>query len=483
MADIKYFIQDSFSDWMSEDDAISGKNQYLMGENIDVTRDSNIVQLSYVPTLSTTLANAPYNMVEVVDRVSNTTEVVVLSEDNIYLASSSTAVYTDTWMDRLEYPAFVLGGYFYWVENNWPTSAFTINRTTVADAVSASWSPTMAYKTIFNDNYYEYSSYILRGTVAYISLWNKITIFTSTTGDVEYYEDIDDEIVGMASTYAGIMVFTETGKMHLWSGAFGDGIQSTIDLNIKPSKIYQYGTDIYMLWGAQSSEQGLYIFDGQKAIRLYNQKFSRQASEWKYRFVNLPSSITNDRDNIYIIDDGSNYDKIAFYGNKVSGQNKGMHYLNAKNSSGNGAVIRCILFSQGQLYVGWTYSGTHWIDIISSGNNLNTTGYLITSPRDLELGIIRKNNLGLFFRVDDIDANHTIVVSASLDGGTYTTLHTVNTMPKDGIVRISKNMFITAWLLGDFEDYSFKFTLTTNNNTSPKIIKWFVHKYETIWIE
>jgi hypothetical protein len=110
---------------------------------------------------------------------------------------------------------------------------------------------------------------------------------------------------------------------------------------------------------------------------------------------------------------------------------------------------------------------------------------LITNTRDYGTGILRKNNLGLYFRVRDVDATHTIEVQATYDDnarGTYTSIYTVNAMPKDGIVRIPKKTFVDAGLTGDFEDISFKFILNTNDTTSPKIVKGFSHDIEVMSI-
>jgi len=56
------------------------------------------------------------------------------------------------------------------------------------------------------------------------------------------------------------------------------------------------------------------------AIRLFEEKFSQQAGEWRFSFEGAEQMITNDRDNFYFVDEKSANvgARVLFYGNKVT---------------------------------------------------------------------------------------------------------------------------------------------------------------------
>ena len=480
--------QRRFNGWISEDDKIAWDNQYLYWENIDVITEPDIIQISNWVETTTTTADNIYNMVAVQTRdVSKTRRIILLWDDEIYHEGNNTPVYTDATMGKLEYPAFVQGDYFYWVQNNWSTSAFTLNRTTLNDAVSTTWTPTMSHATLVTNNYYTYSSHLSVWNETYISLGNNIE-YLKVDGTTELFDTlVTDEIVWMADTYSGIFIFTNTGKAILWDGVTNI-IKSSVNLWVKLAGIYQYGTSIFLISGWLSVQKGLFQFDWATAIRLFWEKFSQQVWEWRLSPEPEQWKITNDRDNFYFVDDQA-FDgnaRIMFYGNEVTGTQKGVHYINTRKSDGTQyVIIRAILFAEWNLYIAWTWGGSFGVDKVTT--NPQTTGFLITNTRDYEVWILRKDNLGLYFRVRDVTADRTIEVQATYDDwarGTYTSIYTVNEMPKDWIVRIPKKAFTAAGLTGDFEDISFKFILTTNDTTSPKIVKGFSHDVQVtsiIW--
>lgn len=60
------------------------------------------------------------------------------------------------------------------------------------------------------------------------------------------------------------------------------------------------------------------------------------------------------------------------------------------------------------------------------------------------MAIIRKSSQGLYFRAGNIDAEHTITVAVSTDGSSFTDIHTVDSAPDKGIVRIPNQLLIDA---------------------------------------
>lgn len=468
--------QNLFNGGISEDDRIAWANQYVYWENIDVISEPDFMQISKGVETTTTLASTPYNMVAVkANDISGTRRIIVLCNDEIYHEGNNTPVYTDSSMNRLEYPAFVQGDYFYWVQSNWPTSAFTLNRTTLVDAVSTSWSPTMSYATLITNNYFRNTSHLSVWNETYISLWSNIE-YLKYDGTTELFDTlVSDEIVGMADTYSGIFIFTENGKAILWDWVTNI-IKSSVNLEVKLTGVYQYWTQIFLISWGFNQEKGLYQFDGSSAIRLFREKFSRQVWEWRLSPEWVSMMITNNGDNFYFVDAKEIGDRVLFYWNEVTWTQKGLHYLNTNKSDGTSySSVRSILFFESDLYIAWSGWG-YWVDKVTT--NCQSTGFLITNTRDYGTGILLKDNLGLYFRVRDVDATHTIEVQATYDDnarGTYTSIYTVDEMPENGIVRIPKQTFVDAGLNGEFEDISFKFILTTDDTTSPKIYKGITH--------
>ena len=201
----------------------------------------------------------------------------------------------------------------------------------------------------------------------------------------------------------------------------------------------------------------------------------------KYKSLNedlmpLVWSITNNRENIYLLDDN----KLCFYWNKVSGTKKGFHYLNTTNSSWdtpNNATAIHYKNSQ-NLYYAWSNWGLYGIDKISLTEK-NWQGYLVTNTTDYDVAIVKKNTVNCYFKVyGTIDANHTIIVQASIDDWNFTTIKTVTEIPKDNIVRINSKNLKDAGITSSFNEITFKFILTSNDSDTPKIWRWYSHQVE-----
>lgn len=473
------FSQALFNGGMSEHDSIAREDQYAYWENIDVFSDPNKIQLSTWTSSTTTINDKPFNMVEISHRWL-AEKIVIFSNDNIYHYGNGTAVYTDGTMGDMKYPAYVLGDYIYWVNSTGTSSAFKLNRTTLTDAVSTTWTPTTWYLTLSNNDSFNYSSFVTIGLDAYVSLGNIIEYiaYNGWTHVTTPYENLfSEEIVGMATSYAGgIVVFTKDGKWHLWDG-FSENVTSTNNLNIKPTKIYQYGSDIYILGWGWGSDKGLYFFNGQKAEPIYMQNYSGVAAKYKFYFESGIQTITNNKDNLYFVDkDDDGEERVAFFGSWQSGGQRGIHYINTTNASDQTMTdISSILYAQGNLYIWWDRTGASWVDVLWWSN---PSGYIITNTKQYNTGkdaLYTKSTEGIFFKVEDVDEDHTITVKVAVDWFTFTTIHTVNSTPKKWIVRITDNQFKDAGVSLEFDDITLRFDFATDNNTSPKIVRGIVH--------
>lgn len=472
---MELFQQTSFNWGFSEDDREANRDQYLYASNIDTYSQPEFIQLSNKMELVFNTNWEIHQFIDINDRVTNTIRTIAFWTNEIYNLDSSTPVYSDVTLGLLQYPVFVLGQYLYWVRYTSPTWAFKIDRIRTVSTWVGTWIPELDHLTLSNNDYFEYSSVVTVGNEAYISLGNVIEYLKADETTVPYTDLVQQEIVGMAELPQGIMIFTEDGKMHNWDG-LSEFVTSTVNMNVNCGKIYQYGTAIFGLSGARGTEQGFYQFDGSRWIPIMKENFSQKVQEFKGRFDILPQSITNNRENMYLLDDN----KLCFYWNKVSGTKKGFHYINTVNSSWdapNNATAIHYRNSQ-NLYYAWNNWGLYGIDRISP-NTKNSQGYLVTNTTDYDTAIVKKNTLNYYFKVyGTIDEDHEIIVQASIDDGNFTTIKTVTEMPKDNIVRINSKNFKDSGITASFNEITFKFIPTSNDSETPKIWRGYSHQVE-----
>ena len=468
------FQKVAFYWWMTQQDrSIRWGDKFLYSENIDINSDPKIIELTKDLTadISTSQKVKQMHAVTSTDLTKESRLLAMCEWGTVYQAWNSTAVYTNWSLGSLEYPCFTLWDRFYFVNSGGVSSAFKLNYVTLTDAVSTSWTPTLAHKNLATNDYYTKFAVAVVWSRAYIGLWRAISVYKSDTGKVTNYDWVQEEIVGMSYGGSTIKIITEVWKMHIWDGVSESPIE-TINLNMNIQNTYEIGGIIYLVTGFKWNERGLYYLNGYTPVRLYEKNLSSEASRWKFDFEDGLSMITNDKENLYFV----NYDGswglgyyVALYGRCCSELPMAFSNTNVFiNTWERPFSIDAIKYYNGDLYVAWTDDGSNWIDKI--GTNKNTTWYIETTPEDYNTGIYRKGAKHLKFRVWDLDANHTIVVKESRDGGSYTTLWTFNSQPEDDIVRIPLN-----W---DFREHRLRFEFTSNDTTSPKIYYWYEYAYE-----
>lgn len=71
--------------------------------------------------------------------------------------------------------------------------------------------------------------------------------------------------------------------MHIWDGV-SENITDTIELNIKPAKVYQYGAAVFAVTGGQLSERGFYQFDGSSFQPIFKKNVSNLLDQTKGKF-------------------------------------------------------------------------------------------------------------------------------------------------------------------------------------------------------
>lgn len=476
---IQKYAKKTFYGWMSEDDYLGWRDRFLYSEGIEVLENPRVIQLWKKTIKSCYTDEAPKNFLEIVDRTTNSVKVLAFCDDwQVYHHDNDTAVYDNSSLRDLEYPVFVADDYVYFVNSTGSTSAMSLNRITVSNAASSTWSGvTTGYKTLSNNNYYEYFSSCVVGNFIYIGIGSKIdkidgawvlTTFDFTGGE---------EIVKMLYWGGQIKIITETGKLHLWDGTSDNPIE-TIDLGTRIQDAFQVANVIYVQTGFLWINEGLYYLNGFTLVPVFRETESDLLGIPKMNFKKrFNSSMTNDADNLYVLDynsgDAIPHYRVGLFWRKKRGLPASYVYEANLNSRWNKMqIINCILHSQGNLYIGYSENGNYWVDRISTSTPVST-GYIVTNVEDFDVWVYRKGQKHIKFKVENIDSDHTIEVQQSIDGGAFTSIKTITEQPEDNVAKIT-----TGFANRDFREMSLKFILTTNNSISPKIYHWYEFAYE-----
>jgi len=470
----------AFYGWISEEDRpLQGGDKFLYSENINVTSDPKVIELSNKLVLDITPAEKPLQMHTVVTNdASKTSKTLVMCEwGKVYQVWNATAVYDNSSLGSFAYPCFTVAGKFFFINGTGATSEFELNFVTLDDAVSTSWSPTLAIKTLSptlanqtlsDNNYFTNFTVVVVWQRVFIGLWDKIELFKVDTNTVTTYDWVWEEIVGLSYGWGLIKIITESGKLHLWDGNSESPVETT-DLEMKIQNTYEIGGIIYLVTGFKWQDRGLYYLNWYVPERIVEKRFSREAGIWKFDFRQGIQTITNDRRNLYFVDEHNGDYRVAFFGKKSQELPNAYVYENVFVSTwARPFGINCIHYASWNLYVWWTDNWAHGIDKI--GTTKNITGYIETNPEDFDTWIYRKWAKHIKMRVADIDAEHTVVIKESRDGGAYTTLVTQTTQPLDNVIRIPLN-----W---DFRESKLRFELTSDDSVSPKIYYWYEYAYE-----
>jgi len=471
------YIKSNWYEWMSEDNVLWWPNRYLYSENIDVLSNSNYIQLYNKPTKAIYTLKNVNNQLSIINRITNASTVLAFCDDwQVYSEDEwDTAVYDNSSLGNLEYPVFTLWDYVYFVNNTWPTSAFKLNRLTIANAFSATWTPTLAYKDLATDNYFEYSGVVISWPRAYIWLGNKISVFNSWNNTVSEYSLSQEEIAWITYMSWYFRVYTENWNLYLWDWD-SKLITEQINLWLNIERVKQVSNIDYVMTWELWEESGLYIVNWYTLTPLFREKNSSQISKWKFKFEKwAQTSIWNHFDNILLINEVWNWNTVIdIYGNGIQGLPKWYTNLMSLCSTWKKIdTLKSVIVFWWYAYI-W-FSDIDWqngVDKIYLRNTWTkqTSWEIVTNINDMQTWIDKKSLQQLFFRVWDITATQYIEVYTSIDWWTYTLKHTVNTQPKDNIVRLP--------LVWDFRDISIKFKFYTNSSTSPKIYNWYVLKYE-----
>jgi len=460
---------------MSEWDYVSWPDRYLYSENINTTSNPHYIELWLKPAKYINTAKTIHSLLEINDRVSNSSVIASFCSDWVIHINSDTAAYTNAGLWHLEYPVFILDWYVYFVNSWWATSAFLLNRTTITDAISWTWSPTLSYATLSTNDYFEFHWALVVQFFAYIWLWNKINKFDSQTWLVEEYNITGwEEIVWITYNAGNYKIYTETWKMAIWNWVEDtvSFVWTTINFNIK--KVYQKWSIDYIVSWDESWWEWLYYMNWYTAVVIYQNTYSKQLADTKFKFQRW-QSISSYIDKLVMVEQWNSYLRLCTMWKDLQWYPNAYNCILATNSYWRRIeLLNAVLYSKWYIYYSYSDWVNKWVDRFLatwSTWTKQTTWYIVTNINDLQLWIDLKSYKWLYFKVKDITSTQYIEVYKSDDWWSYSLVWTINSQPEHDIARLNMTWF--------FRDFSYKFILYSNSSTSPKIYYWFKHKYDS----
>jgi hypothetical protein len=471
------YIKDWFTWGMSEDDVLWWPDKYLFSNWIDVSWNSNFIQLDNAPTEAIdTWTQVPKAFLGLYDKITNSSKVLAFTDAWVYRTWTVWTVDSNIWITA----NFVIWDNVYLVQNNWATSTYTLYTETIATAIASSWTTslvatTWALSTSEND---WYTWVTVLWDIAYIWLGDKVCRFEPTTADtVTEYDIFWDEIVFISYVWGYFRVYTKTWKLMLWDWN-SDVISESIDLKLPLEAWYQIWNIDYLYSWLVGLQKGLYYMSWYDLVPLFKNRDSEQLWEQKFVFsyLNDQSPMANYWPTLFGHTDNSWDERLYEFGKDVEWLPEAYKELPKYSSYGlEYTQIRWLYVSEDYLYYGFNDWTNKWVDYINVSNkNANKTKEwaIITNVNPLWAWLYKKTAKYIYFKVWDIDADRTIEVQISYDWWAYTSLGTINEQPLDNIARLP-----VQW---DFRDYSIKFILATTltTPTSPKIYYWYAFDYE-----
>jgi len=473
------YIKDNFYWWMSEDDVLGWPDKYLYSDWIDVTWNSNFIQLANAPT-------------EAIDTWSDVPEWVMSVVSNTFGVQPNVLAFTDSWIFRddtvwaIEWNVwqeanFVIWDTMYFVKNNWNTAVFTLYSEPV-DSILTSWSPVLTVVTtvwaLSTNNTYFNNWVTVLWDIAYIWLWDKVCRFEPTAWDVVTEFDIFwDDIIFISYVWGYFRVYTKSWKLMLWDWNTTT-IAESIDLKLPLKKWYQIWNIDYLYTDILWNQKGLYYMSGYDLVPLFKARVSEATWEDKFKFDwDWMVAMANYWETLFWYTENGVLDSQTYsFWKHIEWLPSAFMGLPKYSSYGlEYTFIRWICVQWNELFYGFNDWTNKWVDKIdiSNRNQIKIKDWtLITNVNPLWAWLYKKTSKYLYFKVWDIDADRTIEVQISYDWWAYTSLGTITEQPLDNIARLP-----IQW---DFRDFTLKFILATTVSTSrsPKLYYWYAFDYE-----
>ena len=473
------YIKDNFYGWMSEDDVLGWADRCLFSNWIDVTWNSNFIQLM----------NAP---VEAIDTWSELWQYAMTVSSSTFAVQPNVLMFTDSWIYRddtvgvinasvWQEANFVVWDTMYLVQNNWNSAVFTLYSEPV-DNMLTSWSPVPSVVTTVgalstNDSYFNNWVTVL-WDIAYIWLGDKVCRFEPTNANtITEFDIFGEEVIFVSYVWGYFRVYTRTWKLMLWDWNTTT-IAESIDLKLPLKAWYQIWNIDYLYTWYVGNQRGLYYMSGYDLVPLFKEQYSNQLSAQKFQFdtINDKTPLANYWPTLFWHTDNDNTERGFKFWKDIEWLPNAYTELPKYSSYGlEYTAIRSFTVMWDYLFYAFNDWTNKWVDKIniSTSNNTKTSEWtIITNVNPLWAWLYKKTSKYIYFKVWDIDADRTIEALISFDWGVYTSLWIVNEQPLDNIARLP-----VQW---DLRDYSIKFILraTVSTSRSPKLYYWFAFDYE-----
>jgi len=471
------YIKEAFYWWQSEDDVLGWPNKCLKSTWLDISWNSNFIQLDNKPTEAIdTWSEMPEGFLWLFDKITNNSKVLAFTDSWVYRTWTVWTVDSNNWTTA----NFVIWDDLYLVKDNGATSTYTLYTETVTTASSSSWTTalvttTWALSTSDND---WYTWVTVLWDIAYIWLGDKICRYQPTTADtVTEYDIFWDEIIFISYVWGYFRVYTKTWKLMLWDWN-STTITESIDLKLPLEAWYQIWNIDYLyswlVWG----HKWLYYMSWYDLVPLFKARDSEQLWEQKFKFnySGDMNPLTNYWPTLFWSTDNDSDERLYEFWKDIEWLPSSYKELTKYSSYWlEYTFIRWLYVSENNLYYWFNDWTNKWVDYINISNT-NTTKTpeweIITNVNPLANGLYKKTAKYIYFKVWDIDADRTIEVQISFDWWVYSSLWTVNNQPLDNIARLP-----VQW---DLRDYSLKFifTIAVSSSRSPKLYYWYAFDYE-----
>lgn len=467
------YIKDNFYGGMSEDDFLWWPDRYLQSINMDVSQNSQYIQLSVAPVLRIdTWANSVRDLLSTYNRETWNREVVAFCDWFVY-NEWDWLIYS--WWNERRYANFVIWENVYMVRSQWYNNDYLLDTSTVVDFQSSSLNPTLWIQTLSNRSYLNGTWAVVLWTIAYIRLWDKICRFDSLLSVVDEYDITWEEIAWITYLWWYLRIYTLSWKLMLWDWN-SETITESINFNVPMVNIYQvwkidyiYSWELWwQIWLYYCSWYTLYpIFKKKYSDFLWTYKFSL----WWDWYAWHNASVW---DVLYWFELNDDWPTSIFkFWKDIQGLPDAYSLVNDRSSADlEFESIYCVASSWNYIYYWFNDWVTKWVERIKISLWTIKHSYweIITNINDFQIWIKKKVARYMYFKVEDIDVNRTIEVQMAVDWWDFVSISIVNEQPLDWIARIP-----VQW---DFRDISFKFIFRTSVNSSPKMYYWFNFDYD-----
>jgi len=479
MSNIKYITYQNFYWWISQDDYLTQPNQVLYSTGLNLNSDTYSVKLeAWYTTDITTNDNDMYCWFYVEDSGWNRSVAAAWQDGEVYLywGTNDTPDFTfaDGWSVM---NAINMGWYVYFIrasgtsqikiwkmdENNtsitWVTETISTTGDTLPNATSKSIYPLYNY----NDEY--------------LIIWVWGTIITLDSSNVvTNYNIFSNAIISIEKIWSQFKICSTDGTVAFWA-FWAAAISESFKINN------------YLRWAIDKDSLSFIIswFNTAQTNIHLSSWYSAPIIASKYNWDRLdvdkfkvsldrPQQLTKVWNTVFFVNETSNiYDSLWSYWNNISSLWDSFQELFRINPNGTGKINSIYWFqwpSNNTVYLSITEGWVEKLAKYTERSSIEGTWYMILNTLDWGDRTRKKKMIWIYVTVSWCSADNPIVISASFDQWSYTTIGTITNEWDSERVEISTPT--NTW-----QDVNFKITLTDWGAWQP-VFHWMRVKYEII---